>query len=175
MSIHTGNVNAMGISLVPVKQKAVIEHLMQFYLYDFTQFLDIDVNDEGRFAPYPGLDDYWIKRETCYPYMITYHNKPVGFALVDRMDDPAEADFYLCEFFVMKKYRRSGLGTWAAHQLFDRLRGRWKVTQISTNTPAQAFWRKTIGAYTGNRYEERVDPERGNPSQYFSSEINSLR
>lgn len=172
MSTVSGHVNTMGISLVPAKQKAVIEHLMQFYLYDFTQYLDIDVNAEGRFNPYPDLDEFWTSRDTCYPYLITYNNKPAGFALVERMDVPTEGDFNLSEFFVMKKYRRSGLGTWAAHQLFDRLRGRWKVTQISTNTPAQAFWRKTIGSYTHNRYEERVDSVRGNPSQYFSSENN---
>ncbi|WP_422661063.1 GNAT family N-acetyltransferase [Paenibacillus sp. EC2-1] len=163
------NTNAMGIRLVPGKQKNVIENLMQFYLYDFTQFLDIDVTERGDFAPYPGLAEYWIKRETRFPYLITYDNKPAGFALIDRLDGEDEVDFYLCEFFIMKKYRRSGLGTWASHQLFDRLRGRWKVTQVSTNTPAQAFWRKTIGAYTDNQYTERVDPERGNPSQYFSS------
>lgn len=169
---RTKNTNPMGISLVPGKQKAVIENLMQFYLYDFTQFLDIDVTERGSFAPYPGIDEYWIMRETRFPYLITYDNKPAGFALIDRLDNNAEADFYLCEFFIMKKYRRSGLGTWASHQLFDRLRGRWKVTQVSTNTPAQAFWRKTIGAYTDNHFEERVDPERGNPSQYFSSANN---
>lgn len=162
-------VNPMGISLVPSKQKVIIENLMQFYLYDFTQFLDIDLTEQGDFAPYPDLHEYWTNRETRFPYLITYQHKPAGFALVDRMDDKAEADFYLSEFFVMKKYRRSGLGTWASHQLFDRLRGGWKVTQVSTNTPAQTFWRKTIGIYTGNQYEERVDPERGNPSQYFSS------
>lgn len=163
------NTNPMGIRLVPGKQKNVIENLMQFYLYDFTQFLDIDVTERGDFAPYPGLAEYWINRETRFPYLITYDDKPAGFALIDRLDGKEEVDFYLCEFFIMKKYRRSGLGTWASHQLFDRLRGRWKVTQVSTNTPAQAFWRKTIGSYTDNRYTERVDPERGNPSQYFSS------
>ncbi|WP_106767712.1 GNAT family N-acetyltransferase [Paenibacillus faecalis] len=172
MSTHFNQVNAMGINLVPAKQKAVIEHLMQFYLYDFTQFLDIDVSYEGRFAPYPGLDDYWTLRDTCYPYLMTYSSKPAGFALVERMNNSEEADYYMCEFFVMKKYRRSGLGTWASHQLFDRLRGRWKVTEISTNIPAQAFWRKTIGDYTGHRYEERVDPKHGNISQYFQSDIN---
>ncbi|MFC7680089.1 GNAT family N-acetyltransferase [Paenibacillus sp. GCM10028914] len=169
MSTHFENINPMGISLVPSKQKAVIEHLMQFYLYDFTEFLDIDVSNLGSFAPYPGLDEYWVKRETRFPYLMTYLGKPAGFALVDRMDDRTEADFYLSEFFVMKKYRRCGLGSWASHQLFDRLSGRWKVTQVSTNKPAQAFWRKTIGAYTNYQYEERVDSERGNPSQYFTS------
>lgn len=69
----------------------------------------------------------------------------------------------------MQKYRRTGLGTWAATRLFDHFQGRWKVTQISSNIPAQAFWRKVIEAYTGGRYEEYIDPVRHNPSQYFNS------
>lgn len=166
---HPENTSSMGIGLVPARQKHIIENMMQFYLYDFTQFLDFDLNHQGLFAPYPDLDQFWMNRETHYPFLITYMNKPAGFALVERMDDPTEGDYYLTEFFVMKKYRRTGLGTWASYQLFDRLQGRWKVTEVSTNLPAQAFWRKVIRAYTKDRFQERVDPERGNPSQYFTS------
>ena len=44
----------------------------------------------------------------------------------------------------MQKYRRTGLGTWAATRLFDHFQGRWKVTQISSNIPAQAFGEKSL-------------------------------
>lgn len=173
---HPENTSFMGIGLVPARQKHVIQNMMQFYLYDFTQFLDFDLNDQGLFAPYPDLDQFWTNRETHYPFLITYMNKPAGFALVERMEDPAEGDYYLTEFFVMKKYRRTGLGTWASNQLFNRLQGRWKVTEVSTNLPAQAFWRKVIRAYTKDRFEERLDPARGNLSQYFTSspEVNDI-
>lgn len=159
----------MSMGLVPAREKHLIHNMMQFYLYDFTQFLDIDLNDQGMFNPYPDLDQYWTQRDRSYAYVIRYQNKPAGFALVDRMENISEADYYLTEFFIMKKYRRYGLGTWASWQLFDRLQGRWKVTQVSSNLPAQAFWRKVLHAYTNGDYKERVDPERGNPSQYFTS------
>ncbi|MCT1400745.1 GNAT family N-acetyltransferase [Paenibacillus sp. p3-SID867] len=159
----------MGIELVPKRKQAVIVNLMQLYLYDFTKYLDISVNDQGLFLPYPDLDEFWKKRERKYPYLITFDQRPAGFALIERMDDPLDADYYMTEFFVMQKYRRTGLGTWAATRLFDHFQGRWKVTQISNNIPAQAFWRKVIEAYTGGRYEEYIDPVRHNPSQYFNS------
>lgn len=159
----------MGIELVPKRKQAVIVNLMQLYLYDFTKYLDISVNDQGLFLPYPDLDEFWKKRERKYPYLITFDQRPAGFALIERMDDAAEADYYMTEFFVMQKYRRTGLGTWAATRLFDHFQGRWKVTQVSSNIPAQAFWRKVIEAYTGGRYEEYIDPVRHNPSQYFNS------
>ncbi|WP_339223281.1 GNAT family N-acetyltransferase [Paenibacillus sp. FSL W7-1332] len=159
----------MGIELVPKRKQAVIVNLMQLYLYDFTKYLDISVNDQGLFLPYPDLDEFWKKRERKYPYLITFDQRPAGFALIERMDDALDADYYMTEFFVMQKYRRTGLGTWAATRLFDHFQGRWKVTQISSNVPAQAFWRKVIEAYTGGRYEEYIDPVRHNPSQYFNS------
>ncbi|WP_098743321.1 GNAT family N-acetyltransferase [Paenibacillus sp. EZ-K15] len=159
----------MGIELVPKRKQAVIVNLMQLYLYDFTKYLDISVNDQGLFLPYPDLDEFWKKRERKYPYLITFDQRPAGFALIERMDDAAEADYYMTEFFVMQKYRRTGLGTWAATWLFDQFQGRWKVTQVSSNIPAQAFWRKVIEFYTGGRYEEYIDPVRHNPSQYFNS------
>ncbi|NMO95903.1 GNAT family N-acetyltransferase [Paenibacillus lemnae] len=157
------------LSLVPARQKHIIHNLMQFYFYDFTQFLDFDVNMNGEFDPYPDLDEYWIHREERFPFLIICENLPAGFALVERMPNSKEADYYLTEFFVMKKYRRSGLGTWAAYEVFDRLQGSWKVTQVSTNQPAQSFWRKIIHAYTDGDYLERTDPSSGNPSQYFQS------
>ena len=43
----------MGIELVPKRKQAVIVNLMQLYLYDFTKYLDISVNDQGLFYPIP--------------------------------------------------------------------------------------------------------------------------
>lgn len=159
----------MKLELVPPERKEVIDHLMQFYLYDFTSYLDIDVARNGKFNEYPDLDTYWNNGEGKYAYLITFLNKPAGFALVEQLHDPQEGDYYMTEFFVMKKYRRSGLGTWAAHELFQRHNGQWKVTQVSSNTPAQAFWQKVIRAYTGGDFREKTLLSNGNLSQYFKS------
>lgn len=163
------------IDLVPARRKQVISGLMQLYLYDFTLYQNLDVNQDGVFPEYPGLDDYWKKGLGKHPFLMTCRNSPAGFALVDRLVDPAEGDYYMTEFFVMQKYRRTGLGSWAARELFDRFEGRWKVTQVQTNTPAQAFWRKVIGTYTDQQYEEKINPFRGHISQYFTSQkINAV-
>lgn len=158
-----------GIELVPRRKQAVIENLMQLYLYDFTKYLDISVNDKGLFPPYPDLDDFWKKRDRKFPFLIKYDGRPAGFALIERVTDDPKADYYMTEFFIMQKYRRSRLGTWAATRLFEHFQGRWKVTQVSINFPAQAFWRKVIEAYTGGNYEEVIESPHNNPSQYFQS------
>ena len=62
---------------------------------------------------------------------------------------------HVSEFFIMRKYRRRGAGGEAARRMFDLFPGRWEVSEMAANLPAQAFWRKVIGAYTNGRFEER--------------------
>ncbi|KAA9006559.1 GNAT family N-acetyltransferase [Paenibacillus spiritus] len=159
----------LGLERVPYERKTVISRLMQFYLYDFTRYLDIHVDRSGAFPEYPGLEAYWNSGSNKYPYLITCDGHPAGFALVDRLLRSPEGDFYMTEFFVMQKYRRFGVGTWAAHRLFDMFPGDWKVSQVRANTPARTFWRRVIGEYTNGIYEERYDHRQGNPSQYFNT------
>lgn len=157
------------IELVPNERKHVISRLMQFYLYDFTRYLDFDLDKDGVFPSYPGLEAYWNSGNNKFPYVILADGNLAGFALVDRMLRNPEGQFYMTEFFVMQKYRRTGVGTWAAHTLFDMFPGDWKVSQVRANSPARTFWHRVIGSYTGGEFQERFNPEQGNPSQYFNS------
>ncbi|MHA0857994.1 GNAT family N-acetyltransferase [Paenibacillus sp. CMAA1364] len=159
----------MKLELVPRKRKRVIDHLMQFYLYDFSEYLEMELTDSGDFEGYPDLDTYWDYDHGKYALMISVHNKPAGFALVERLQDSSEGDYYMTEFFVMKGYRRTGVGRWAVNEIFTRYRGNWKVTQLSNNLPAQKFWRKVIGEYTHEDYVEKVHADNANISQYFKS------
>ncbi|AIQ64258.1 GNAT family acetyltransferase [Paenibacillus stellifer] len=159
----------LGLELVPAERKAIISRLMQFYLYDFTRYLELDVDREGAFPAYPGLEAYWNSGHNKFAYLITCNERPAGFALVDRLLRSKEGEFYMTEFFVMQKYRRFGVGTWAAHRLFDMFQGDWKVSQIRANTPARTFWHKVISEYTGGVFEEKHNSQQGNPSQYFST------
>jgi predicted acetyltransferase len=66
-------------------------------------------------------------------------------------------DFAVQEFFVLNQYRGTGVAARAARDVFDRFRGRWQLHVLPRNTRAIAFWRRTIGAYAGGRFEERAD------------------
>lgn len=160
----------LGLTLVPEERKTVIRNLMQLYFYDFTRYLELEVDRDGSFPEYPDLDLYWSSGNSRYAYLITCDGKPAGFALVDRLRSP-EAQFYMTEFFVMQKYRRYGVGTWAAHRLFDMFPGSWKVSQIKANEPARRFWHRVIGDYTDGHFSEKFNARQGNPSQYFSTII----
>ena len=50
----------------------------------------------------------------------------------------------MAEFFVLRKYRRGGVGTDAARAVFARFPGEWQTRQQFVNEAAIAFWRRTI-------------------------------
>ncbi|MFD0869477.1 Predicted acetyltransferase [Chlamydia abortus] len=150
----------LNIVKVPIEEKPILNNLMQLYLYDFSEFMDCDVEDNGLFGEYPYLDDYWISVEHRFPYFIKRDGKNVGFILVRYIDSSDTPHFSMAEFFIMKKYRRLGLGKHAAMKVFDMHRGRWEVTQLERNIPAQQFWNRVITEYTSGRFSSRMESEK---------------
>ena len=59
----------------------------------------------------------------------------------------------MAQFFVMRGYRREGVGRTAATILFDRHPGPWEVRVIEENLPAEAFWRSVIERYTSGAFK----------------------
>jgi len=161
------------ISLSPAapEKRVVLENLFQLYAYDWSELGRLDVRDDGRFADYP-LDDYW-RDDWRHPFLLRVDGKLAGFALVSERSrltgTPGVRD--MAEFFVMRKYRRQGVGLAAAHAAFDRFAGPWEIRQRDENVDATAFWRRVIARYTNGRFEERRwdDATWTGPVQIFSS------
>ena len=140
-----------------VESRAVVRRLMELYLYDFTEFLPHDVDERGEFG-YPYLDHYWAPEEgeTRIPFLLRANGKLAGFAFVRRKGD---GPWMMAEFFVLRKYRRRGVGAVAARTLFARFPGEWKVSQVKENSPAQAFWRRLIGDVTAGQFVEEASED----------------
>lgn len=136
--------------------KDVLGNLMQFYFYDFSEFVKCDVEDNGLYKPYEYLDEYWKDENYRFPYLVKQNGKYIGFVLVRVIESEGGNYFSIAEFFIMKKYRRSGIGQAVAKEIFNLHRGQWEVFQIETNKPAQAFWHKTIDEYTKGKFTEKV-------------------
>src|SRR5438552_2489308 len=134
-----------------------VANLMNLYLHEFS---DIDplatgeIGHDGRFTYYY-LDQYW-KEPGRYPFLIHADGRLAGFALVAEqgVDGAGKPVHAIAEFFVLRPHRRREVGERAARALFERFPGGWWVAQHPANTPAQAFWRKVIGRYTGGTYDE---------------------
>jgi predicted acetyltransferase len=150
----------------------IVNRLMQLYAYDFSEFMDLDVGEDGTFFPGESKATY-RPAPRRHAFLLRVGGRLAGFVIVDEKSritgDPDVAD--VAEFFVMRKYRRKGVGTAAASRTFDMFARRWEVRQTPTNVAATAFWRKAIGAYTKGRFEEFVlDDERWRgPVQSFDA------
>lgn len=137
--------------------RQIIQNLMQFYMYDFSVFVDIDVEVDGLFAAYKNLDNYWKDSAHRFPYIIQKEEKHIGFALVSFIETQHRSYFSIAEFFIMKRYRRAGIGKSVAHQIFNLHKGKWEVFQKENNKPAQLFWKKVINEYTKGNFTERFE------------------
>jgi len=157
------------LTVASIKDQKVINNLMQFYIYDFSEFIELDVEGDGFFGAYPGLEDYWKDGSDRFPYIIKMDEKYAGFALVRFIRSGTENYFSIAEFFILKKYRRKGIGSAAAMQLFDMHTGHWEVYQKEGNKPARVFWNRVINEYAKGRFKERF--ENGKWIQDFISRV----
>ena len=118
-------------------ERPVLRRLLQLYLHDLSEFARTDVDDDGEYD-YAYLDNYWTNPER-HPFLIRVSGRWAGFALVR-----ACPHWDMAEFFVVRKYRRQGVGRTAARAVFASFPGRWEVRQLRTNEAATTFWRSAI-------------------------------
>jgi predicted acetyltransferase len=144
------------LSVVPIaeREQPVLRHLIDFYVYDFSELMGLDVEEDGRFK-FPELDSYWTD-PWRHPFFIRVGGKLGGFVLVHDRSRLTGADGIhdMAEFFVLRKYRRQGVGERAAREIFGRFPGPWEVRERSANAVAIAFWRQVIDRYKGASFRE---------------------
>jgi predicted acetyltransferase len=156
------------VRLIPVDKtdKAVLRRLLELYLYDFSEYTGEDVDRHG-FYSYDYLDPYWTDPDR-HPFLLWVDEHIAGFVLVrGRLGPDGQRVHYIAEFFVMRKYRRRKVGREAAFLAFNLFPGKWRVSQIKKNLPAQRFWRQVIGEYTGGRFREVPNESADGPMQEF--------
>jgi len=151
----------MNIEIIPVDmaQRSVLRQLMELYDYDFSEFTGEDVNEHG-FYGYGYLDRYWID-EGQHPFFIKVDGNYAGFVLVGDSCKYAQGENArnIDEFFVMRKYRRMNVGSFAAKHVFDMFKGVWEVKVRHENKPGLPFWHRVINEYTGgdNVFHSELD------------------
>ena len=151
-------IDCVTLTPVPESQRQIITNLMQLYKYDFSEFAGVgsrygEVGPDGRFT-YEGLDSYW-QEDGRFALTVEADGRLAGFVLVNRWSALNRLlDHSVAEFFVLRKYRRIGVGSRAARVLFRRWPGRWEVSVARYNKPALSFWRKAIRASIESTVEE---------------------
>lgn len=132
----------------------VLRRLMQLYLYDLGTIDSWDVGSDGLFGDAARVERYWTE-DGRRSFLVRAGGALAGFVLVrDEAWFAGRGTREISEFFVLRKYRRRGIGEQAARATFDMFPGRWEIAEMASNTGAQAFWRAVIRRYTDGRFEE---------------------
>jgi predicted acetyltransferase len=106
----------------------------------------------------PDLMARWFADDRSHPLVILKDGERVGIALVSRplIERGGEFDFRMSEFFVLRRFRRLGVGRDACQLIFNRFSGRWEVGEFLRNEPAVAFWRRVISEYSRGQFREWI-------------------
>lgn len=132
------------IEAVKEEQREILAHLIELYEYDFSEYEDSDVNAYGLYG-YSYLDYYWTENNR-YAYFIKVNGKLAGFAMVCGycyVSKDSET-LFMSEFFIMKKYRRQGIGKYAAKEVLQKHPGKWELTVHPKNPISHNFWKRVI-------------------------------
>jgi predicted acetyltransferase len=130
-------VQAVEVRSADLAEKDALDQLLELYLHDLSEMTGADVGPHGRYD-YRFLDDYWTEPD-LHPFLIRVDGGLAGLALV-----ASGAPHDMAEFFIMRKYRKRGIGTRAARAVFAMFPGEWQVRQIAANRGATMFWRSAL-------------------------------
>lgn len=106
------------VSAASHQENSILSNLWQYYLYEFSQISDIELDGTGLFS-YLYLDHYWTEPDH-FPFLVRVHGESAGFALLRRGTyfpqqlDSDRSGMMIAEFFVMKGHCRQGVGTQVA-------------------------------------------------------------
>ena len=135
------------------KDKSILRNLLELCQHDYSEFNQADVDEHGLFG-YGYLENYWTE-EGRHAFLVRVGGKLAGCVLVRKVEDvDAGSAHSMAEFFILRKYRRRGLGRKVAFQIFDMFPSPWSVSQEKGNLPAQTFWRNVISENTQGNYQE---------------------
>lgn len=135
------------IEKVKLKDKGVLDNLLQLYLHDLSLYFPIEFDDEKGIYKYDNLSKYFNDSNN-YAYFIKSSDCVAGFALIDANDN----SFVVQEMFVLNNYKSKGIGKNAIETIFDKHRGKWIVKVVPNSPKAEKFWFKVISEYTNDKY-----------------------
>ena len=126
----------MEVRRAHVAQKALLETLLEKYLYELSFFEGERFGEDGTFG-YPYLAAYW-QEEGRHPYLLYADGRLSGLCLVNRI--PA-AD--------------APLDHAAIAQVFARHPGAWQIAFHEKTAPAAAFWRRAARTHAAGPVREQ--------------------
>lgn len=150
------------------EQRPILANLLELYAHDFSEFYDLELGADGRFG-YKDLPMYWGGPDR-HPFLVRVDGRLAGFVLAKRGSEVSgdEDVWDVAEFFIIRGYRRRGIGTEVAHEVWRRFPGHWEVRVMKRNNKAKEFWERAIAKFIGESVSP-VSVEKDGESWYLFS------
>ena len=160
----------MQIEVLPAatEHEPVLANLLELYAHDFSEFSDLKIGVDGRFG-YEPLPLYW-RESNRFPFLVRANGDLAGFVLVQQGSQVSGAGeiWDVAEFFVLRGYRRHGVGLRVAHDVWSMFTGSWEVRVTDKNLAGRAFWQRAVSEFTGVRAESALAEVAGKRWRVFS-------
>lgn len=155
------NIEQVKLEKIEVQDKEVLENIYQFYLYDMSVYNNEDIDSMGLYDV--EFLNLFFKEEGLTAFFIKIDKKIGGVILLqsDKWAPSSGEDYYISEFFVLKKYRRNGVGKKALKELFSLYPGKYVLGQLPNNNPAIDFWKSVYFEYQIKYKESYEDTKEG--------------
>jgi len=132
-----------------------IEHLMQFYVYDLSEWLALELRADGRY-PVQASARY-LSQPATRSHLIYVNDELAGFVSTDAQTHHAEASHNLAYLFVARRFRRQGIGRRVVTALLRDLPGGWQIFHITQNLAAAAFWKRVVPQLCGGEFSVHLE------------------
>lgn len=153
------------ISKIGPESDVLLRNLFEHYCHDMSEWFEHDTGADGRYS----YDTASVWEQEYDVYLAKVGDSIAGFALIgsggEWLGDIGAHDVH--EFFIMRKFRRRGVGGNMATFLWNEHPGEWLVRVLEANAPAVNFWRSEIASYSLGSYREEQRTVNGRPWKFF--------
>lgn len=139
---------------VSLGERLIVRNLMELYQHDFSEIDGTDLDEHGQYGYYD-LDCFWINPNWS-AYVITVEGKWAGFALTNDEVHIQGNTRAIVEFFVVRKYRRQGVGKFTVQAIMDANPGCWEIRVLEKNLVARRFWTGLLDKLWPAKYSEAL-------------------
>jgi predicted acetyltransferase len=122
------------------QHKLAIWNLFQFYCYDTSPEDGYDVTETGLYSlSSEFFSQYWTQ-PTWSAHLLRWDGAIAGFALIET-SDALPGGMELADLFVLKRFRRHGIGRRVVQHFMSVRSVPWTVVVFEQAIEAKAFWR----------------------------------
>ncbi len=140
----------------------LLRNLFEHYVHDMSEWFEIDTKADGSYS----YDTSVVWENGYDAYLAKVGDSIAGFALIGPAADNGALDVH--EFFILRRFRRSGCGQIMATLVWNEHRGKWLVRVLEANAPAVRFWRTVISSYSSGSYQEEARTVNGLAWRFFT-------